>query len=77
MNYRLKTRVAEVVVEYTKPIQQKLSEYLDEPAYVLDVLKKGSERLTEQAETTIQEVKSKLGMKLDCDIEKKLKVKVQ
>lgn len=60
-----------------KPIQQKLSEYLTDPAFVLDVLKNGGETLSEQAEATIKEVKEKLGLKLDFDIEKKLKAKVQ
>lgn len=58
-----------------KPIQQNYAQYLADPAYVLDVLRSGTEKLRNQAETTAKEVKQKLGLELNIDACQKVKAK--
>lgn len=60
--------VADVVVSYLKPIQQKIDEYTQDPQYLLDVLSSGSHRSREIAEKTIKEVRAKLG--IDFELQK-------
>lgn len=54
--------VADVVVSYLKPIQQKITEYISDPEYLLGVLTNGSAKCKETAEKTIKEVREKLGI---------------
>lgn len=60
--FRYKTHLADVIISYVKPIQQKIEEYIQEPDYLLDVLKDGSDSSREVAEKTIREVRAKLGI---------------
>lgn len=69
--------MADAVIEYVKPIQEKLAKYSADPAYVLDVLRNGTEKLKEQAEATTKEVREKLGLELNnVQIYQKLKANV-
>lgn len=76
IGYRFKAKLAEVIIEYTKPIKQRLSDYLSDPVYVLDVLKNSRESLCERAEATTREVKEKLGLNLSVDVAAKLKANI-
>ncbi|KAJ3653965.1 hypothetical protein Zmor_013184 [Zophobas morio] len=57
-----KLQVAEAVIAHVQPIQRKINDYLDNPEYLLNVLKTGAHKATEIAENTIEEVKVKMGL---------------
>lgn len=57
-----KHSLAEVIIEHLKPIQQKLAQYNASPEYVDDILRKGSEKATEEACRTMADVKTVLGL---------------
>lgn len=54
--------VAEAVVEYLKPLQEKIALYQKDPGYITEVLKKGSEKAVEVAVKTVKEVKEAMGL---------------
>ena len=57
-----KDSLAEVLIEHLKPIQEKLTQYNANQEYVDDVLRKGSEKATEEACKTMAEIKTILGL---------------
>lgn len=61
-------RVAETVVEYLKPIQERLNIYLSDPDLILQILTSGSEKLTEPAKETVNEVRKKVGLDVNLDV---------
>ena len=58
----LKSEVAEVVVEYLKPIREKTLELLSDEAHLLAVLSKGAQKAQEVASTTLAKTYSHLGL---------------
>lgn len=66
--FRYKMLVADVVVSYVKPIQEKIEEYMQDQEYLFEVLRKGALASREIAEKTITEVRGKLG--IDFEIQK-------
>lgn len=54
--------VADAVVEYLKPIQEKIALYQKDPGHITEVLKKGSEKATKVAVKTVKEVKEAMGL---------------
>ncbi|XP_055705021.1 tryptophan--tRNA ligase, mitochondrial [Phlebotomus papatasi] len=59
---KYKARVAEAVVEHLNPIRMRIEAFSRHPEYLSQVLEEGAQRASEIAETTIQEVKEKLGL---------------
>ena len=57
-----KDKLAEVIIEHLKPIQEKLAQYSASPEYIDTVLRKGSERATEEACRTLTEIRTILGL---------------
>lgn len=60
--FRYKLVVADAIIEHLNPIQKKLKEYNQDEEYLLSVLREGNERAQETAETTMQEVRLKMGL---------------
>lgn len=54
--------MAEAVISHVQPMQKQISELLDNPGFLLQILKSGAEKAEEISEKTLQEVKEKLGM---------------
>ncbi|GFY33864.1 tryptophan--tRNA ligase, mitochondrial [Trichonephila clavipes] len=54
--------VAEAVVEYLKPIRLEFQRLMAEPSYIVQILQKGSEKASEIARQTIDEVKKVVGL---------------
>ncbi|KAJ8982069.1 hypothetical protein NQ317_001478 [Molorchus minor] len=65
--------VAEAIVSYLKPIQDKVSYYLKDEQYLLDVLKQGSDRASEISQRTMNEVRHKLGLRFKVKTRQKIK----
>jgi len=57
----LKARVAEVTVEYVRPIRERFNELISDPAELDRLLAIGAERARAQAERKLVEVKEKMG----------------
>ncbi|HEX2133085.1 MAG TPA: tryptophan--tRNA ligase [Actinophytocola sp.] len=57
----LKKAVAEVLVEFVTPIQERVRTYLDDPAELDKVLRRGAERAREVASTTLARAYDRLG----------------
>ncbi|KAG5890965.1 hypothetical protein JTB14_028643 [Gonioctena quinquepunctata] len=57
--------VADAVVEYLKPIQERISHYLSDRQYLLEVLRKGQEDASEISPRTWREMQNKLGISLE------------
>ena len=57
-----KSDLAEVVVNFLKPFQEKYNELKKNPDYVMSVLEKSEERAREMASATLSEVKKKIGL---------------
>lgn len=57
----LKSRVAEVVVEYIAPIRQRYNELIDDPGELDRILAIGGERAREQAENKVVQIKENMG----------------
>lgn len=68
--------VAEAVIEYLRPIQARIKEYMDDPLYLSQILKEGSDKAMDIACKTIVEVKEAVGLShlSDCKSEVKLKI---
>ncbi len=60
----LKPILAEAIIKELEPIQKKRSELAKDPEQVKKILAEGAEKLKPQAQETIAEVKSKMGLKL-------------
>ncbi len=58
----LKKQVAEMVIEYLQPFQKRYAEITADPAYVAGILKTGAERVTPIANSTVELVKSRMGL---------------
>jgi tryptophanyl-tRNA synthetase len=58
----LKARVTEAVNTYFAPMRARREELAAEPSFVAEVLARGNERANEVAETTLAEVREKMGM---------------
>ena len=57
-----KKSLAKVVIEYLEPFRRKQKELQTRDVYVKDILSKGASRARTIAETTMQEVRSKMGL---------------
>ena len=57
-----KSDLAEVVVNFLKPFQEKRREFEENPKMVLDILEKSEEKARELANKTLTEVKEKMGL---------------
>ena len=58
----LKKQVAEMVVANIEPFQKRYREIVSEPGYVEGVLRKGAERVTPIANSTVELVKRRMGL---------------
>src|SRR5437588_2729612 len=58
----LKKQVAEMVISQLEPFQQRYREIVADPAYVAGVLREGAERVTPIANSTVDLVKSRMGL---------------
>ncbi|XP_018575584.1 tryptophan--tRNA ligase, mitochondrial [Anoplophora glabripennis] len=68
--------VADAVVSYINPIREKILYYLSEQQYLLDVLRKGSEKAVDISERNMEEVRYKLGLKFHAKSKDKIKLNV-
>lgn len=59
---KIKRYLNDVLQEFLRPIRTRREEYAKDPAYVLDMLKQGSEKAERVAATTLDEVKSAMGI---------------
>jgi tryptophanyl-tRNA synthetase len=58
----LKAVLADHLIEYLKPIQERRAKLEKDPDYVVKVLTDGAERAREVADATLREVKEKMGL---------------
>jgi tryptophanyl-tRNA synthetase len=58
----LKKRVAEMVVSKIEPLQKRYNEIVAEPGYLDGILREGAERVTPIARSTVDLVKSRMGV---------------
>ncbi|XP_015126745.1 tryptophan--tRNA ligase, mitochondrial [Diachasma alloeum] len=56
-----KLHLADVVIEKLRPIRERYEELVNDPGYLNEVLKSGTDRATEIASSSWSEVKSKIG----------------
>ncbi len=62
-NYsEFKSDLAEVVVNFLKPFQDKRKEFENDPKHVLQILERSEERCRKLAQETLDEVKQKMGL---------------
>ncbi|KAK5645898.1 hypothetical protein RI129_004362 [Pyrocoelia pectoralis] len=59
-----KSLVADCIIAFTSPISQRIKELMEDPDYLRNILAVGTEKATEIAAGTMEEVKSKLGIRL-------------
>jgi tryptophanyl-tRNA synthetase len=57
-----KGAVAEVVIEFLKPIQSKASELLSDQSYLTKILKQGADKANAVAEQTLKDVYNAIGI---------------
>ena len=57
-----KNAVAEVVIEFLKPIQSKAQELINDPIYLTEVMQKGAEKANAVAEKTLKDVYNAIGI---------------
>ncbi len=57
-----KNDLAEVVVEFLKPLQARRKEFEDDPKMVLDILERSEKEARSLADKTLNEVKQKMGL---------------
>ncbi|CAH1117836.1 unnamed protein product [Phaedon cochleariae] len=72
-----KLLVADAVVEYLRPIQERISDYLSDQHYLMEVLKIGQEKASEISSSTWQEMQHKLGMTFNVSSKKKAEIHVR
>ena len=58
---KFKSDLAEVLIEFLKPFQQKYKEYMSDKAELLNILKKGAERAKVISSKKLQQVKEAMG----------------
>ncbi len=58
----LKKQVAEMVISYLEPFQQRYREIVSEPGYVEGILREGAARVTPIANSTVKLVKERMGL---------------
>jgi len=58
----LKKQLADLLIEKLEPFRRKRKELLQREVYIKEILKQGSRRAQVTAQTTMQEVKSKMGL---------------
>src|SRR5579859_4566490 len=58
----LKKQVAEMVISHLEPFQQRFREITSDPGYVARVLREGAERVAPIANSTVNLVKSRMGL---------------
>jgi len=58
----LKRRVEGILQELLRPIRERREELAKDPAYVFDILKKGTEAGRELTQQTLDEVRAAVGM---------------
>jgi tryptophanyl-tRNA synthetase len=58
----LKKQVAEMVIAHLEPFQQRYREITSDPGYVARVLREGAERVAPIADSTVELVKSRMGL---------------
>jgi tryptophanyl-tRNA synthetase len=58
----LKKQVAEMVISYLEPFQQRYREITSDPGYVARVLREGAERVAPIANSTVELVKGRMGL---------------
>ena len=58
-----KKELAEILIDYLKPIRKKSEKLLKDKGYINDILKKGAEKATEITSHTMKEVYKAVGMK--------------
>ncbi|KAJ8926688.1 hypothetical protein NQ314_020903 [Rhamnusium bicolor] len=71
-----KLLVADAVISYIKPIQEKIFYFLSNEQYLLDILKQGGEKAAEISEQNMEEVRYKLGLKFKIKSKQKVKMSV-
>ncbi|KKQ31998.1 MAG: Tryptophan-tRNA ligase [candidate division TM6 bacterium GW2011_GWF2_37_49] len=57
-----KEKLAEVIVAYLRPIQEKYSKLISDEEGLIEILSEGSRRIAPMAQKTLQEAKSKIGL---------------
>src|SRR2546421_3842350 len=57
-----KKQVAEMVISHLEPFQNRYREIVSDPGYVVDVLRQGAARVTPIANSTVDIVKSRMGL---------------
>lgn len=70
--FRYKLVVADAVVAYIQPIQERISQLLNDQGYLLGVLADGTEKASVIANTTLKEVHEKLGLTVNYRDSKKV-----
>ena len=58
----LKKQVAEMVIAYLEPFQNRYREIVSDPGYVKSVLREGAERVSPIANSTVELVKRRMGL---------------
>jgi tryptophanyl-tRNA synthetase len=58
----LKKQVAEMVVSHIEPLQKRYREITADPAYLDGILKEGAQRVIPIADSTVELVKSRMGL---------------
>ena len=58
----LKKQVAEMVIAHLKPFQQRYRQIVADPGYLAGVLRRGAERVTPIANSTVDLVKRRMGL---------------
>lgn len=58
----LKKQVAEMVISHLEPFQQRYRQITSDPGYVAGVLRQGAERVAPIANSTVELVKSRMGL---------------
>ena len=58
----LKKQVAEMVAANLEPIQKRYREIVSEPGYLDGILREGAARVTPIADSTVELVKSRMGL---------------
>lgn len=67
--------VAEAVIEHLKPIQKEIKYLMDDPLYLSQILKSGSEKASDIAYKTMVQVKEAVGLTIsNCNESVKLKI---
>jgi tryptophanyl-tRNA synthetase len=58
----LKKELAEVIIEYLKPMQLRYQKLIDEPSYIDQLLNEGTSKILPIAQNTLTRVKDAIGL---------------